>query len=552
MADTTRSERPPAHPPKPKPRDARIAIIGAGPAGLAAAWFLKRQGFTNVTVFERYGRVGGLCFTMNDGYRAFDLGGNYVTPAYRETRRIARAIGARTYRGHPYIGMRLPDDTVDAKLRYFDMTEVVREIRDAEGKPVGVVGWIPFAWAILRYVFARWKVRRVIDQPTFEEVHNHPELCVTFGEWLEAHRLSILRSLFEIPITMMGYGFLDEIAAPYALKYMSLRSFIPMCLRQVWFIGFLFPWPRRFQFGFQRMWDAAAWRLNVRNDVVIKDIWRFGDPKPASGEAPSEAYPIRIDLTYPARIFQRDERLPFTRWFDHLIVASSRVGTLTDAFHIEPEGREERLFKKVNTYGFCMTTMHPGPADNFQLKRHVVCVLPFRYDATSGRPWVVVQLWPEDTPMLQCYSRLPDPNDKVNRREEVIRGAERLIALLGARRAGASDPHLCRWEHYEQWPYFGHVSPKDFKEGFFRDLEELQAHRNTYWVGGFTNFELVEAIVCYAKALVEKHFVPASAAPRPTDRPPSSRPRDAIIFGRDDREPVTDDRRVPPHVEEPR
>ena len=553
MAATPRPERPPVQPPKPTSRDARIAIVGGGPAGLSNAWFLKQRGFRNVTVFERYGRVGGLCFTMNDGYRAFDLGGNYVTPAYRETLKIARAVGARTYRGHPYIGLRLPEDTGDGTLRYVDMKEVVREVRE-DGKPVGLVGWIPFARALVRYAFERWKVRQVIDQPSFAEVHEHPELCVTFGKWLGDRGLDVLRSLFEIPITMMGYGFLDEIAAPYALKYMSLRTFIPMCLREVPYVGVLCRWPRRFEFGFQRMWEAAAWRLNVRNDVVIKDIWRFGDPPPAKGEAPSEAHPVRIDLTYPARIFERDQRIPFTRWFDHLIVASSRVGALDEAFHMEPEGPEACLHGKVGTYGFSMTTMHPeadGQAP-LRLKRRVVCVLPFRQDATAERPWVVVQLWPEDTLMLQCYSRLPHVNDRTNRREEVIRGAERLVQLLGGKRAGSSDPHCCRWEHYEQWPYFGHVSLDDFRAGFFRDLEELQGHRNTYWVGGFTNFELIEAIVCYAKALVEKHFVPGAGAPRSVDRPRAAPSRDAIVFGRRDDEPVTPDRPAPRHVNDPR
>jgi putative NAD(P)-binding protein len=349
---------------EPKSRDARIAIVGAGPAGLSAAWFLKRQGFTNVVVFERYGRVGGLCFTLNDGYRAFDLGGNYVTPAYRETRRIARAVGARTFRAEDHVAWR-PKNAGDAAGGYVDIATLVRERRDAHGDPTGVVGWLRFGWAVLRYVYERWNVRGVIDQPSFAEVHTHPELCVGFGAWLRTHGLDDLRSMFEIPVTMMGYGFLDDVAAPYVLKYMSLGTFLAMCLREAPYLGWLCPWPRRFEFGFQRMWEAVGWRLNVRTDVAITGIWRYGDPPPADGLAPSAAHPIRIDLTHPATIFARDVRSPSTRWFDHLIVASSRVGALAigsgrdDVFHVEPGGREERLFQPVETYDFCMTTMHP-------------------------------------------------------------------------------------------------------------------------------------------------------------------------------------------------
>jgi hypothetical protein len=204
-----------------------------------------------------------------------------------------------------------------------------------------------------------------------------------------------------------------------------------------------------------------------------------------------------------------------------------------DVFHLEAGGPEERLFEPVATYGFCMTTMHPQPG--FRLKKRVVCVLPFRYEKADPpdeqRPWVVVQLWPDDTPMLQFYSRLPEPNDRRSRREQVIRGAERVVELLGGERAGKTDPHSCRWEHYEQWPYFGHVGPEDFARGFFRDLEALQGHRNTYWVGGFTNFELIEAIVCYSKAIVETHFAPAAGRAWPAYRPRTPRARDAVASG---------------------
>jgi len=41
--------------------DKKIAIVGGGPAGLAAAWILKKHGF-HVTIFERESKIGGcLC-----------------------------------------------------------------------------------------------------------------------------------------------------------------------------------------------------------------------------------------------------------------------------------------------------------------------------------------------------------------------------------------------------------------------------------------------------------------------------------------------------------
>jgi phytoene dehydrogenase-like protein len=50
--------------------DFRIAILGAGPAGLSAALALREKGYRNVTVFEKSGRVGGQ--SLSEEYRTPD------------------------------------------------------------------------------------------------------------------------------------------------------------------------------------------------------------------------------------------------------------------------------------------------------------------------------------------------------------------------------------------------------------------------------------------------------------------------------------------------
>jgi hypothetical protein len=88
---------------------------------------------------------------------------------------------------------------------------------------------LAFFWAAIRYLYIRWELSGISDPPDYlDTVHEHSELCITFKQWLENNDLMALATLFQFPITMMGYGQFEDIAAPYALRYMSLRTFFPM------------------------------------------------------------------------------------------------------------------------------------------------------------------------------------------------------------------------------------------------------------------------------------------------------------------------------------
>jgi len=57
--------------PKTPSRSVKVAVIGAGPAGLSSAYFLGREGF-DVTVFDKTDKIGGMVTHGIANYRVPD------------------------------------------------------------------------------------------------------------------------------------------------------------------------------------------------------------------------------------------------------------------------------------------------------------------------------------------------------------------------------------------------------------------------------------------------------------------------------------------------
>jgi predicted NAD/FAD-binding protein len=165
-------------------KTSRIAIVGAGPAGLSTAWFLSKEGFHNVTVLEKLGRVGGLCKSLTVDGMSFDLGANYVTWAYQETLAIAKEVGASTYAEKPYTSIDVAPDR--KSFTYRSLFDAVLNNPYTGAK----VSLISFLLAAVRYLSIRSRLSDVIDIPDYlDRIHEHPDLCVSFKEWLERNRL---------------------------------------------------------------------------------------------------------------------------------------------------------------------------------------------------------------------------------------------------------------------------------------------------------------------------------------------------------------------------
>jgi len=463
-----------------KGKDAEIVIVGAGPAGLSAAYFLKRNGYNNVTVIEKLGRVGGLCFTVTEDYTCFDLGANYLTPDYRETLGLAAEYGLETYAERNFV------------IADFRENQPGYRQKSAWQTAKGTTPLFAFIWANLRYVWLRWRLGPIIDPPGHAGVSQHPELCVPFLEWIQRNRLGCLERLFEMPIAVMGYGYLKDIPTPYALKYLSLPTFVAMCIKAIPMTSW-WPWPKRFILGYQWLWQNVARELNVWVNCEIKSIERSG-----------ERLVIDYVRTEQNLNIMRSESDRFE--FDQLILACPLSTDVLGRF-LRLSDEETRLFSQVVTDPYCMISLKirlPNLPPDFAM---ATIPLP-----PIGTPWAITRQSCESD-LVQFYARLPAERElaRETTRRRVLEAVRNLIGRFGGD-VNQIDDDI--WHSFDCWPYFMHVDSPAIAAGFYDQLEALQGAQCTYYAGGLLDFELVERTIRYSKKLVNERFPAAVSSPQ--------------------------------------
>jgi hypothetical protein len=428
--------------------------------------------------------VGGLCRTLSYRGRSFDLGANYVTPAYTEIRRLARRLGARLYTERPFVAMAVPADP-EQEVTFQSIFQAMR--RDATtGRRIPL---LRFLWANLKFTWLRFRLRGAIDAPSFAGLEEQPDLMRTFGEWLDAHGIGCLRTVFQLPVNLMGYGTVETTPAPYPLKFMKLSTFVPMVLKEAPGIGRFMPWPKRFTDGYQRFFERLSWGLDVRLGIDVLGIER------KDGR-------VLVRYRQPEQVLNEVRMVEGELEADRLVLACPLSPDVLGRF-LELSDRERELFSRIQTLSYCMTT-HEVEGLEFGGESPLAACFPV---PPIGTPWGVAKQW-KDNAFTQFYTRVEssDPHDDVQ--AEVERGIEVLVRQMG----GRILPRRREWPTYDRWPYFQHVDVAAFREGWYTRLEALQGEEHTYYVGGATNFELIEPIAEYARHLVATHFPPRDRA----------------------------------------
>jgi len=195
-------------------KDSRIAIIGAGPAGLAAGMYLEQAGFHDYTILERTDHVGGKCHSPNYHGRRYEMGAIMGVPSYDTIQEIMDRTG----------------DKVDGPKLRREFLHEDGEIYVPEKDPVRG----PQVMAAVQKLgqLLATKYQGYDANGHYNKVHE--DLMLPFDEFLALNGCEAARDLWINPFTAFGYGHFDNVPAAYVLKYLDFVTMMSFAKGDLW------------------------------------------------------------------------------------------------------------------------------------------------------------------------------------------------------------------------------------------------------------------------------------------------------------------------------
>lgn len=272
----------------------RVAIIGAGAAGLTAAYTLRGRGYTSMTIFESSDRVGGkCCTTMIDG-KPYDLGAGILSSDNTTVLRIAKELGVS-----------IAPVTLGRSVVIGPGSEPMPTKRTKKQLAILTKELVTYRRLLHRYAH--------IAQPGFTAVD--PDLAVPFADFARAHHIENLAQELAHFFTGFGYDYFSRVPAAYVLKYYRWGTLKAFLQKKIFWL------PQ----GIQHIWTAVAAHFDVRLNTTISRIDRTAES---------------VRITTQSGV---DD-------FDLLIIAAPLQETHT---YLDVTSDEQDLFSKILTVDYC-------------------------------------------------------------------------------------------------------------------------------------------------------------------------------------------------------
>ena len=322
-------------------------------------------------------------------------------------------------------------------------------------------GW-PLAMAFLKR--GRPAVKRFLQ--ALEDIPHHQtpgylafdpsDFGKTFMEWAEEHGQLGIEEVIAPGYVGWGYQYLEKVTSAYVFKlYDYERTHYGFTYRP--FRGSLMQTIRE---GYGELWRRVAERQEVYLNTTIERIERGNTVRVHTAAGVQE--------------------------YDDLIIACPFEG-IASALDLSDE--EQELFNKIE-----FLNLHTFTARVSNMGRYDLAF--FRDNVTAdkiGSPVGAFRRW-RDSDIWVFYTL----GSETHARDELEQILRRDLETCG-----------CKVEEvirHELWRYFPHVSPEEFKAGFYPRMEALQGQNKTYYGGEIMGFSSVEGTALYSYSLVDRFF----------------------------------------------
>ncbi len=431
--------------------DQKIAIIGAGAAGLSAAQYLKEKGYRYITIYEKESRVGGKVYTVPVDGRLYELGAYWAGDTYPTVLELAKKFNVKW--------------TIESFNQWIE----TKPGKGYEFQKALFVGNRPLLLPPQLVKLARVYnlFGPTVKKPGLD--HIHPDLYLNMSTFAEKYGITTVAEIFEPFWIGCGYGYYKETPAIYVLKLMlpslasSLKNTFTKFSLEGWDDG-LYRFPEGYTTIFERI---ASQFSDIRLSSPVVKVQR----SVADGKAV-------IKVTAGGKTDQ----------YDRLIISTDLRAAAT---FLDITTEEKLLFSQVksvtyNSYLIDMKNVRYSPDK-------IVFYNQYRSPDTAGHLVILANRHP-DRSIWSAMHTIPStlsPEEGLRRLnsdlDRISSGGRTIIKKVA-------------------WDYFPHVTGDAMRAGFYDRIARLQGQNGTYYIGGVINFETVESTSAFAKDLVNRMF----------------------------------------------
>ncbi len=468
-------------------KDARICIIGGGPAGLTSALYLNQKGFTNITLLEKEESVGGKALTVDledsSGIiKNYELGAEYITYTYDHIFYLCKLLNEST--------------STASSIKIINKTGKTPRFLD----PMKVEPFFPIFIAVIKYLLIGFWYRKLINAPNNLGIKDHKLLTMSLKDFMDKYKLKYLKAFF----LNVGFGYnLDrEFPVIFVYRMLKPRLMLRILGSKIPIVKNLFKRPIAAiaEDGTQGLYKKLAAYLNRSQ----KEQMVFTNQKVTKISRDNQKKTGSITITINDNKEQE---------FDVLIFGLPPVFMLKMMEHEQLSEKEISLFSKFK--------FHPYYVSMFETIHHESNPLPKYYynnifpDTLNGKtqpePVQFTKRWDDTNLIARGYNwelaKIFDSNDP-----EKLKNIEDVFKTFMKERMEVPEYKLMESSKIypivdKYWDtYFPHVSIEDLRNGFYEEFESLQGKDNTYFVGSSLTFEMMETTAAYSEYLVERYF----------------------------------------------